>query len=310
MTEPLPDDITPQPAGQAGPVRCKRPGCHTQVPSGGRGRTRVFCGPDCARRYHNAQRSPAAAAGPATGTPAELEQALETALTLARQARAQAAATDPEQVRAQIADAEAARRRAEAAAATAAARAAQSEQETAAAWEAVDAARHAEQTARQTAQQATGQLEAARAQTAQHTTQAAQARQQAAAAIAAATQAADGARAAAGTQIAEARAEVQRAGAEVTRARQAEHDARAETSRTRADAARERDTLTAGHAAQLNAAEQACTAMRIRAERAEQQLDTATQRLHQLTTPAAPARNGQRPPPARRSRTSAPDPAG
>ena len=76
MTEPLPDDITPQPAEQAGPVRCKRPGCHSQVPSGGRGRTRVFCGPDCARRYHNAQRSPAVAAGPATGTLAELEQAL------------------------------------------------------------------------------------------------------------------------------------------------------------------------------------------------------------------------------------------
>ena len=45
------------PGGEPGQRRCKRPGCGNLVPVSGRGRTRVFCGDACSRRFHNAARS-------------------------------------------------------------------------------------------------------------------------------------------------------------------------------------------------------------------------------------------------------------
>jgi hypothetical protein len=42
-----------------GTRECKRPGCPNPLPpDGGRGRQRVFCSDDCARRYHNDARIP------------------------------------------------------------------------------------------------------------------------------------------------------------------------------------------------------------------------------------------------------------
>ena len=43
--------------GEPGQRHCKRPGCGNLVPVSGRGRTRVFCGDACSRRFHNAARS-------------------------------------------------------------------------------------------------------------------------------------------------------------------------------------------------------------------------------------------------------------
>ena len=43
--------------GEPGERRCRRPGCGNLVPVSGRGRTRVFCGDACSRRFHNAARS-------------------------------------------------------------------------------------------------------------------------------------------------------------------------------------------------------------------------------------------------------------
>src|SRR5260370_19763389 len=109
-----------------GTAECKRPGCGSAVPPGaGRGRHRVFCSDECARRYHNDARIPvpAASGGSGDGDPlAALEQALRQAAVLARTARDQAAALDPARVRADIADAAATRRRAAAPAVTAQAR--------------------------------------------------------------------------------------------------------------------------------------------------------------------------------------------
>ena len=99
----------------AGTRECKRPGCPNALPpDGGRGRHRVFCSDECARRYHNDARIPVPAApgGQDADPLAALEQALRQAAVLARTARDQAAALDPARVRADIADAEAARRRA------------------------------------------------------------------------------------------------------------------------------------------------------------------------------------------------------
>jgi hypothetical protein len=133
-------------ATDAGPgtQECKRPGCGNLIPPGaGRGRHRVFCSDDCARRYHNDARIPApipAASGDGDAL-AALEQALRQAAVLARAARDQAAALDPARVRADIADAEAGRRRAEAAAVTAQARQAEAEAEAQALAEALQAAR-------------------------------------------------------------------------------------------------------------------------------------------------------------------------
>ena len=94
-----------------GTGECKRPGCGNAVPPGiGRGRHRVFCGDDCARRYHNDARVPVAAdaGGNGNGDPfAALETLLRQAAALARTARDHAG-LDPARVRAEIADAEAA----------------------------------------------------------------------------------------------------------------------------------------------------------------------------------------------------------
>ena len=108
---------TTLPAGAApGTGECKRPGCGSAVPPGtGRGRHRVFCSDDCARRYHNDARVPA----PVASTSGEqdpltaLDPLIRQAAVLIRAARDQAAALDPASVRAQLADADAARRRAE-----------------------------------------------------------------------------------------------------------------------------------------------------------------------------------------------------
>lgn len=111
-----------------GTPECKRPGCGNLIPPGaGRGRHRVFCSDNCARRYHNDARIPAAASPGDQDPLAALEQALRQAAVLARTARDQAAALDPARVRADIAEAEAARLRAEAAAVTAQARQAEAE---------------------------------------------------------------------------------------------------------------------------------------------------------------------------------------
>jgi hypothetical protein len=132
-------------AGEAGPRRCKRPGCGNLVPVSGRGRTRVFCGDACSRRFHNAARSAGGDGG--TLSPEQAADPLGALETLIRQAgslitlaRGQAAALDPEVVAVQLAEAEAARRRAEAGAVTAEARAAEAEQEMLAALEAAETA--------------------------------------------------------------------------------------------------------------------------------------------------------------------------
>jgi len=86
----------PAPAGAA--QACKRPGCNGLIPPGtGRGRSRVFCSDDCARRYHNDARLPApAGGGSGEADPlAALEQLLRQAGACARAAREQAAALEP-----------------------------------------------------------------------------------------------------------------------------------------------------------------------------------------------------------------------
>ncbi|MGH3237553.1 MAG: hypothetical protein ACRDOH_30710, partial [Streptosporangiaceae bacterium] len=80
---PVPARLSqPAPAGAA--QACKRPGCNGLIPPGtGRGRSRVFCSDDCARRYHNDARLPAPAASAADGGEADplatLEQLLRQA---------------------------------------------------------------------------------------------------------------------------------------------------------------------------------------------------------------------------------------
>src|SRR6266851_1313194 len=109
--------------GTSAPAVCKRPGCGNALPGQDRGRTRQFCGDECARRYHNDARVPApAAAVPADSSAdplAALDAVIRQAAVLTRAARDMAAGLDPARVRAQVAEAEAARRRAEAAAVTA-----------------------------------------------------------------------------------------------------------------------------------------------------------------------------------------------
>src|SRR5260370_1455633 len=101
--------------GDRVPGTCKRPGCGNVTPVQDRGRTRVFCSDDCARRYHNDARLPAAAAQLPADSSADPLTALDTlirqAAALTRTAREQAAGLDPARVRAQIADAEATRAR-------------------------------------------------------------------------------------------------------------------------------------------------------------------------------------------------------
>ena len=269
-----------QPQPPAAAQACKRPGCARPVPaSAGRGRSRVFCSDECARRYHNDARLPAPGAGPDNGDAdplAALEQLLRQAGACARAAREQAAALQPARVRADIAGAEAARRLAEAAAATAAALQAEAEAETRALAEALDAARADQDSARALA----AELDQLRAETTRLT-----------AAAQAATAQADAAGQETGRLQAErdaaitaARSDTAAAAAETARARQAEADARAEASRVRDDAARERDALTASHAAQIQAQQTLTGAERDRAERAEAQLETERTDRRQLTS--------------------------
>src|SRR5216684_5940751 len=252
--------------GTSAPAVCKRPGCGNALPGQDRGRTRQFCGDECARRYHNDARVPApAAAVPADSSAdplAALDAVIRQAAVLTRAARDMAAGLDPARVRAQVAEAEAARRRAEAAAVTAEARAAEAGAETQALAEALDTAREdtrAAQAAAAAARQATEAAEAALEQ----------ARRDAAA------------------QIAAAQAE---AAGQATAARA---DARAETDRVRADAARERGTLREQHQAQLDAVAALTEAERARAERAEAQLEAErADRRHLTSALTAPAKIG------------------
>src|SRR6266851_1561777 len=97
--------------GTSAPAVCKRPGCGNALPGQDRGRTRQFCGDECARRYHNDARVPApAAAVPADSSAdplAALDAVIRQAAVLTRAARDMAAGLDPARVRAQVALAEA-----------------------------------------------------------------------------------------------------------------------------------------------------------------------------------------------------------
>jgi len=294
--------IVQEPGADSTAQECKRPGCGNAVPPGaGRGRHRVFCSDECARRYHNDARIPvpAAAGGGDAGPLAALEQALRQAAVLARTARDHAAALDPARVRADIADAEAA-------AVTAQARQAEAEAEAQALAEALaaarddtaagrDDARHAEETARRLA----GELDQLRRDTAAEITAAEEnaSRQASAARDDAARFQHERDDALAAARDARTAAET-----ETARARQAEADARDETRRVRDDAARERDALRESHNAQLEAQRALTDAERGRAERAEAQLETERADRRQLTShitsnghkPPAPARSGAR----------------
>ena len=153
--------------GEPGERRCKRPGCGNLVPVSGRGRTRVFCGDACSRRFHNAAR-PAGGDGGAVppGQAADplgaLEALIRQAGPLVALARGQVAALDAEVVAAQLAEAEAARRRAEARAVTAEARAAEAGQEMLAALEAAEAAHHGREAAEAEARRARAETAQAR----------------------------------------------------------------------------------------------------------------------------------------------------
>jgi hypothetical protein len=296
MTSNLPASHGERAGGTSAPGICKRPGCGNVTPVQDRGRTRVFCSDDCARRYHNDARLPAAAAQLPADSPADpltaLDALIRQAAVLTRTAREQAAGLDPARVRAQIADAEAARRRAEAATVTAEARAAEAAAETQALAEALDAAREDTRAAQ-------AEAEAARAEARAGAAAAEQARADAADQISAA-------QASAAAQVTAARTETgrcardrddaaeaaRRADAEAVRARQAEADARAETDRVRADAARERDTLREQHQAQLDAVAALTAAERARAERAEHLLETERADRRHLTTALTAPGNG------------------
>jgi hypothetical protein len=278
---------------------CKRPGCTNTVPPGaGRGRHRVFCSDDCARRYHNDARIllPTATSGDPDPL-AALEQTLRQAAVLTRAARDQATALDPTRVRADIAEAEAARRRAEAAAVTAQAHQAEAQAETQTLTEALHAARADQAAAADTARQAEGTARA-------HAAELEQLRRATAQQVAAAQAEATGYQHERDDALTAARNARTATDTETTRARQAEADARDETQRVRDDAARERDTLRENHNAQLQAHRALIDAERSRAERAEAQLETERADRRQLTThitansnheqPSTPTRSGAR----------------
>jgi len=315
MTDVTAGPVLPGPggSGDAAPRRCKRPGCGNLVPPPGRGRTRLFCGDVCSRRFHNAARSAggegAVSSEQASDPIAALEALIGQAGSLIALARGQAAALDPETVAVQLADAEAARCRAEARAVTAEAQAAEAGQELLAAWEAARAAGHGREAA---------EAEASRACEA-----AGQARRELAEAVARAHAEVEAAHVHAEQRIAEAagaaqtaRAERDQAGehaaslvrateAELARARQAETDACDQVRQARDDAVREREALAEQYRARLQASEQLAAAERARAVRAEQHLDTEREQYHRLLT-ALTSATGQEDPAAR---ASAPAPA-
>jgi hypothetical protein len=297
-------------AGDSAPRVCKRPGCGSLVPLPARGRTRLFCGDACSRRFHNASR-PAAGSGVAVspeqaGDPlVALEALIGQAGSLITLARGQAAALDPETVAVQLAEAEAARRRAEARAVTAEARAAEAELEMLAALEAAEAADRGREAAEAGGRRA---CEAA-----------AQARRELAEAIAGARAEGEAVQARAARQVAEAagtaqaaQAERDRAGehaaalvqaaeAELARARQAEADACEQVRQARHDAGREREAMAGQYRARLEAAGHLAAAGRDRAIRAEQLLDAEREHHHRLLTvlTAVPGGADGRPAPAR-----------
>jgi hypothetical protein len=267
--------------GQRG---CKRPGCGNPVPVSGRGRTRVFCGDACSRRFHNAARSAggdggAVSSGQAADPLVALDALIRQAGALITLARGQVAALDAEVVAAQLAEAEAARRRAEARAVTAEARAAEAEQEMLAALEAAEAAETEARRAREETAQARRELgeEVARARADADAALARADRQAAEAAGIAKT-----ARTERDQASEQAAAAVHAAGTELARARQAEADAREQARQARDDAARERAALAGQYQARLQAAEQLAAAERDRALRAEQRLDAERERQHGL----------------------------
>ena len=75
-------------AGASSPGLCKRPGCGNPMPVRDRGRTPVFCSDDCARRYHNDARPPAAAADSGADPLAALDAVTRQAAVLTRAAAA------------------------------------------------------------------------------------------------------------------------------------------------------------------------------------------------------------------------------
>ena len=83
-------------AGDAGQRVCKRLGCGNLVPVAGRGRTRLFCGDACSRRFHNAARhAPVAVSLEQAGDPlGALAALIAQAGSLLEMAREQAAAPD------------------------------------------------------------------------------------------------------------------------------------------------------------------------------------------------------------------------
>lgn len=292
-------------AGDAGQRVCKRPGCGNLVPAAGRGRTRLFCGDVCSRRFHNAAR-PVAGGGAVSpeqaGDPlGALAALIAQAGSLLEMAREQAAALDPEMVAVQLAEADAARCRAEARAVTAEAQAAEAEQEMRAALEEAAAADRGREAAESGARQACQAAE--------------QARRELAGAVAGARADAEAARVRAGEQAAEAagiaetaRAErdqastqaaalVQAADAELARARQGEADARDRVRQARDDAAREREALDGQYRARLQAMELLAAAERDRAVRAGQLADAEREHCHRLLA-ALTAAGGHQDPPA------------
>ena len=273
--------------GEPGQRRCKRPGCSNLVPVSGRGRTRVFCGDACSRRFHNAARpaggdAGAVPPGQAADPLGALEALIRQAGSLVTLARGRVAALDPEVVAAQLADAEAARCRAEARAVTAEACAAEAEQEMLAVLEAAQAAHRGREAAEAEARR--GREETAQARR-ELDAEAARARADAEAALvradrlaAEATGIAETARTERDQAGEQAAAAVRAAEAELARARQAETGAREQARQAREDTARERETLARQYEARLQAAEQLTAAERDRALRAEQRLDAERER--------------------------------
>ena len=293
------------PGGETGQRRCKRPGCGNLVPVSGRGRTRVFCGDACSRRFHNAARSAggdggAVSSGQAADPLGALEALIRQAGSVVTLARGQVAALDPEVVAAQLAEAEAARRRAEARAVTAEARAAEAEEDMLAALEAAEAAHRGREAAEAEARRAREETAQARRELAEEV---ARSRADAEAVLARADRRAAEAAGIAETARTErdqagerAAAAVRAAEAELARARQGEAGAREQARQAREDAAREREALAGQYQARLQAAEQLAAAERDRALRAEQRLDAERERHDGLLAAlTAPGGEGTRP---------------
>ncbi len=333
VTDVVTESVLPSggtvPGGATGQRHCKRPGCGNLVPVSGRGRTRVFCGDACSRRFHNAARSPGGDGGAVSSVQAAdplgaLEALIRQAGSVVTMARGQVAALDPEVVAAQLAEAEAARRRAEARAVTAEARAAEAEEDMLAALEAAEAAHRGREAAEAEARRAREETARARRELAEEV---ARARADAEAAAGRADRLAAEAAGIAETARTErdqagerAAAAVRAAEAELARARQGEAGAREQVRQARADAAREREALAGQYQARLQAAEQLAAAERDRALRAEQRLDAERERHDgllavltgaggedgRLAGPGAPADGGREP---RQQRQGPPPPA-